>query len=52
VVAQVSLGVANVLLHLPVVLAAAHNAGAAMLLVTLVWMLVGGRQPRERTVFI
>jgi cytochrome c oxidase assembly protein subunit 15 len=51
VVAQVLLGAANVLLHLPVALAAAHNAGAALLLVTLVWMLVGGRQPRERTVF-
>lgn len=50
--AQVSLGVANVLLHLPVVLAAAHNAGAALLLLTLVWLLVGSRRPRDRTVFI
>jgi cytochrome c oxidase assembly protein subunit 15 len=52
VVGQVSLGVANVLLHLPVVLAAAHNAGAALLLVTLVWLLTAGWRPRERTVFL
>jgi len=33
---QAGLGVANVLLHLPLVLAAAHNAGAALLLAALV----------------
>jgi cytochrome c oxidase assembly protein subunit 15 len=33
---QASLGVANVLLHLPLVLAAAHNAVAALLLAALV----------------
>jgi cytochrome c oxidase assembly protein subunit 15 len=33
---QAALGVANVLLRLPLVLAAAHNAGAALLLVALV----------------
>ena len=34
--AQAGLGIANVLLRLPVVLAAAHNAGAALLLAALV----------------
>ncbi|HQN65443.1 MAG TPA: COX15/CtaA family protein [Methylophilus sp.] len=33
---QVSLGIANLILHLPTVLAVAHNAGAAMLMATLV----------------
>lgn len=33
---QLSLGVANLLLHLPLVLAVAHNLGAALLLVTIV----------------
>ena len=33
---QVSLGIANLLLHLPLVLAVAHNLGAALLLVTIV----------------
>ena len=37
-VAQVSLGIANVLLHLPLVLAAAHNAVAALLLAALVML--------------
>lgn len=50
--AQIALGVANVLLHLPTVLAAAHNAGAALLLVSLVWLIAGGTRPRERNVFI
>jgi len=36
VVVQVALGIANVLLRLPLVLAAAHNAGAALLLAALV----------------
>jgi cytochrome c oxidase assembly protein subunit 15 len=48
---QLALGVANVLLHLPVVLAAAHNAGAALLLMTLVWLLAGSARPRDRAVF-
>lgn len=48
---QLSLGVANVLLHLPVVLAAAHNAGAALLLMSLVWLLTGMTPPRDRAVF-
>jgi len=43
---QLVLGVANVLLHLPVALAAAHNAGAALLLMTLVWLLSAGARPR------
>ncbi len=34
--AQVSLGIANLILHLPTVLAVAHNAGAAILMATLV----------------
>ena len=33
---QAALGIANVLLRLPLVLAAAHNAGAALLLAVLV----------------
>jgi cytochrome c oxidase assembly protein subunit 15 len=33
---QVGLGIANVLLRLPLALAVAHNAGAALLLVALV----------------
>ncbi len=33
---QISLGIANLLLHLPLVLAVAHNLGAAMLVVILV----------------
>jgi len=36
--AQVGLGIANVLLRLPLVLAAAHNAGAALLLAALVML--------------
>jgi heme a synthase len=35
-VAQISLGVANLVLHLPLLLAVAHNLGAALLVVTLV----------------
>lgn len=33
---QISLGIANLLLHLPLVLAVAHNLGAALLLITIV----------------
>ncbi len=36
VIAQVSLGIANVLLHLPLPVAVAHNLGAAVLLLSLV----------------
>ena len=36
VLLQAGLGIANVLLRLPLVLAAAHNAGAALLLAALV----------------
>ncbi len=35
-VLQVSLGISNLVLHLPIVLAVAHNFGAALLLVTIV----------------
>ncbi len=35
-IAQISLGIANLLLHLPLVLAVAHNFGAALLVVILV----------------
>ncbi len=37
-VLQVSLGIGNVLLSLPLGLAVAHNAGAALLLASLVWL--------------
>jgi cytochrome c oxidase assembly protein subunit 15 len=35
---QVTLGIANVLMSLPLLVAVAHNAGAAMLLASLVWL--------------
>jgi cytochrome c oxidase assembly protein subunit 15 len=35
---QVSLGISNVLLSLPLAVAVAHNAGAALLLASLVWL--------------
>lgn len=35
-IAQISLGIANLLLHLPLVLAVGHNMGAALLLITVV----------------
>ncbi len=35
-IAQISLGIANLVLHLPLVLAAAHNLGAALLVIILV----------------
>jgi cytochrome c oxidase assembly protein subunit 15 len=35
---QVSMGIGNVLLSLPLALAVAHNAGAALLLASLVWL--------------
>jgi heme a synthase len=37
-IAQISLGIANLILHLPLVLAVAHNAGAALLVIILVIM--------------
>jgi cytochrome c oxidase assembly protein subunit 15 len=37
-VIQISLGISNLVLHLPIVLAVAHNLGAALLVVTLVIM--------------
>ncbi len=36
---QVALGIANVMLGLPLLVATAHNAGAALLLLTMLWML-------------
>lgn len=41
---QVALGVGNVLLGLPLALAVAHNAGAALLLASLVWLNCGVRR--------
>jgi cytochrome c oxidase assembly protein subunit 15 len=35
---QVSLGIGNVLLNLPLAVAVAHNAGAALLLTSMVWL--------------
>jgi cytochrome c oxidase assembly protein subunit 15 len=35
---QVSLGISNVLLSLPLAVAVAHNAGAALLLASMVWL--------------
>ena len=35
-VIQIALGIANLLLHLPLVLAVGHNMGAALLLITVV----------------
>jgi cytochrome c oxidase assembly protein subunit 15 len=35
---QVSLGIGNVMLSLPLAVAVAHNAGAALLLTSLVWL--------------
>jgi heme a synthase len=37
-IAQIGLGIANLILHLPLVLAVAHNAGAALLVIILVIM--------------
>ncbi len=37
--AQVALGISNVLLGLPLLVATGHNAGAALLLFTLLWLL-------------
>lgn len=46
VLAQVALGIANVKLGLPLHVAVAHNAGAALLLATLVTLLARVRAPR------
>ena len=45
-IAQVALGIANVKLGLPLHVAVAHNAGAALLLATLVTLLARLRPPR------
>lgn len=44
-VVQVSLGISNVLLHLPLAVAVAHNAGGAALLIMLVAINYRLRQP-------
>jgi cytochrome c oxidase assembly protein subunit 15 len=44
--AQVALGIANVKLSLPLHVAVAHNAGAALLLATLVTLAARIREPR------
>ncbi len=46
---QLGLGIANVLLRLPVALAAGHNAGAALLLLCLVYLYHLSRPPRVAT---
>jgi cytochrome c oxidase assembly protein subunit 15 len=33
---QISIGIANLVLHLPIMLAVAHNFGAALLVITIV----------------
>lgn len=46
---QVLLGIGNVVLGLPLVVATAHNAGAALLLFTMVWLLASvQRHPASR----
>jgi heme a synthase len=47
--AQVSLGIANVQMSLPLGIAVAHNAGAALLLATLVSLLARIKPPRVAT---
>jgi cytochrome c oxidase assembly protein subunit 15 len=37
-VLQVALGISNVVFSLPLALAVAHNAGAALLLASMVWL--------------
>jgi cytochrome c oxidase assembly protein subunit 15 len=44
--AQVGLGIANVVMSLPLTVAVAHNAGAVLLLATLVTLLARLREPR------
>ena len=41
---QVALGIANVMLGLPLLVATVHNAGAALLLLTMLWMLACTRR--------
>ena len=43
--AQVLLGIGNVVLGLPLAVATAHNAGAALLLFTMVWLLACTQRP-------
>ena len=47
---QLGLGIANVLLSLPLALAAAHNAGAALLLGVMVWIVFRLGAPRPLSV--
>jgi cytochrome c oxidase assembly protein subunit 15 len=42
---QISLGIGNVVFHLPLLLAVAHNAGGALLLLTLVLLNYRVRSP-------
>ena len=47
--AQVTLGILNVWLFLPLPNAVAHNATGALLLATTVWLLYRARDPNERS---
>ncbi|MHB8311388.1 MAG: COX15/CtaA family protein [Metallibacterium sp.] len=49
--AQVLLGIGNVMLGLPLDVATAHNAGAALLLFTMVWLLAATQRPPAQRVF-
>ncbi len=46
-VAQISIGIANVIYNLPLMLAVAHNAGAALLLMVLVTIIHLSRSPKH-----
>jgi cytochrome c oxidase assembly protein subunit 15 len=46
-VAQVALGISNVMFALPLPIAVAHNAGAALLLFALVTLLARLREPND-----
>jgi len=49
--AQVMLGIGNVVLGLPLAVATAHNAGAALLLFTLIWLLAATQRPSTQREF-
>ncbi len=49
--AQVLLGIGNVVLGLPLDVATAHNAGAALLLFTMVWLLAATQRPPAQREF-
>jgi len=49
-VAQIALGISNVVFALPLAIAVAHNAGAALLLFTLVTLLARLREPNDALV--